>query len=101
MIRRDWNRPAKPATEAVLAFAEAGREAAGDLGQPLEFAATGGVCDGNLLQAEGLPTLDTLGVRGGNLHRTDEFVEVASLADRACLLAVLLGRIAGGRVRIP
>ena len=45
----------------------------------------------------GLPTIDTLGVRGGNLHRDDEYIEVASLVDRAGLLAVLLTRIAENR----
>ena len=99
VVHRHWNRPAKPRIEAVDSYAEAARRAAEDLGQTLPFAATGGVCDGNLLQAEGLPTLDTLGVRGGNLHRSDEFVEVASLVERAGLLAVLLGRVAAGRVR--
>ncbi|MHC4428131.1 MAG: hydrolase [Planctomycetota bacterium] len=98
VIHHDWNRPSKPATEAVRLFAAVARSTAEDLGQTLPFAATGGVCDGNILQSEGLPTLDTLGVRGGNLHRGDEYLEVASLAERACLLAVLLGRIAKGGV---
>jgi glutamate carboxypeptidase len=40
-----------------------------------------------------LPTLDTLGVRGGNLHREDEFIELSSLVERAQLLAVILIRL--------
>jgi len=94
------NRPAKPKTPAVEKFALAARDVAEALGQQLPFASTGGVCDGNLMQAAGLPTLDTLGVRGGNLHRPDEFIELPSLVERAQLLAVLLARIASGRVRI-
>ncbi len=101
VVHRHWNRPAKPQTEAVRQFAQAAAVTAGDLNQSLPFASTGGVCDGNILQAVGLPTLDTLGVRGGNLHRPDEFVELASLVQRCQLLAVLLGRIADGRVKIP
>jgi glutamate carboxypeptidase len=93
VVHRVWNRPAKPATDAVRAFAETARQAAEDLGQSLPFTSTGGVCDGNILQDAGLPTLDTLGVRGGNLHRTDEFIELASLVERAQLLAVLLLRL--------
>jgi glutamate carboxypeptidase len=54
------------------------------------------VCDGNVLQSAGLVVIDTLGVRGGNLHRTDEFIEVASLVERSQLLAVLLSRLASG-----
>jgi glutamate carboxypeptidase len=96
-VHKAWNRPAKPLTDEVRALAEKARQAAEDLGQSLPFAATGGVCDGNILQAAGLPTIDTLGVRGGNLHRTDEFVEVASLVERAQLMAILLSRLAAGK----
>ncbi len=92
-IHRHWNRPAKPMTPEVERFATFARIIAEDLGQQLPFASTGGVCDGNILQAMGLPTLDTLGIRGGNLHRTDEFIEVPALIERAQLLAVMLMRI--------
>jgi len=54
------------------------------------------VCDGNNLQAAGLPVLDTLGVRGGNLHRTDEWVDLDGLVDRAQLVALVLMRTAAG-----
>lgn len=100
VVHRKWNRPAKPSTDAVARFADVIRATAEDLGQSLPFAKTGGVCDGNIMQAAGLPTLDTLGVRGGNLHRTDEFIELDSLVERAQLLAVLLARIADGRVTV-
>lgn len=93
VVHRHWNRPAKPCTAGVEQVALHARCVAEDLGQQLPFATTGGVCDGNILQDAGLPTLDTLGVRGGNLHRTDEFVEVSSLVERAQLLAVLLVRL--------
>lgn len=93
-IQRHWNRPAKPATDAVRALAKHAQHAARDLGQELPLASTGGVCDGNILQHAGLPCLDTLGVRGGNLHRTDEFIELASLIDRAQLMAILISRLA-------
>lgn len=87
------NRPAKPCTPAVESLARAAREIAGAIGFELPFASTGGVCDGNILQSAGLPTLDNLGVRGGNLHRLDEFVELDSLAERAALAAILIRRL--------
>lgn len=93
IVHRHWNRPAKPLTPAVEKFADLAQRTAEDLGQSLPFARTGGVCDGNILQDAGLPTLDTLGVRGGNLHRTDEFVEIASLVERSQLLALILMRL--------
>ncbi len=101
VVHRRWNRPAKPATDAVAAFARGIQAAAAALGQELPFASTGGVCDGNIMQAAGLPTLDTLGVRGGNLHRPDEFIELASLVDRSQLLATVLSRIAAGELAVP
>lgn len=89
-----FNRPAKPLTPQVQALADRARATAADLDQTLSFASTGGVCDGNILQDAGLPTIDTLGVRGGNLHRTDEYIELPSLIERAQLLAVLMMRLA-------
>ncbi len=71
------------------------RSVAEDLGQRLPFKSTGGVCDGNIMQAAGLPTIDTLGVRGGGLHTPDEWIELASLVERCQLLAVLVHRLCG------
>ncbi len=100
VVHRQWNRPAKLTTDGVRRFAEGVRQAADELGQPMPFASTGGVCDGNILADEGLPTLDTLGARGGNLHRDDEYVEVASLVQRTQLLAIVLSRIATRRLEL-
>ena len=55
---------------------------------------TGGACDGNNLQAAGLPTIDSLGVKGGNLHSSEEFVVLDSLTERARLTALLLMKLA-------
>jgi glutamate carboxypeptidase len=92
-VHRAFNRPAKPLIASVQTLAETARATAEDLNQRLPFGSTGGVCDGNILQDAGLPTIDTLGVRGGNLHRNDEFIEIASLVERAQLFAVLLARL--------
>jgi glutamate carboxypeptidase len=94
-----FNRPAKPKTPRVEALALLARASAEDLGQSLPFGSTGGVCDGNNLQAGGLATIDTLGVRGGGLHTLDEWIELASLTERAELCAVLLQRIAQGAMK--
>lgn len=96
IVRKSFNRPAKPLTQGTRRLAELARGAAEDLGQKLPFGKTGGVCDGNILQDLGLPTIDTLGVRGGGLHTPQEWIEVASLVERCQLLAVLIGRLAAG-----
>ncbi|MFN9078028.1 MAG: M20/M25/M40 family metallo-hydrolase, partial [bacterium] len=88
------NRPAKPETPAVRALADEVRAIGEALGEKVGFGKSGGVSDGNLMQAEGLPTLDTMGPRGGNLHRTDEYIELPSMAPRAATLAIMLARAA-------
>jgi glutamate carboxypeptidase len=88
-----FNRPGKPMTAQVEALAGHARGVAEDLGQRLPFGRTGGVCDGNNLQAGGLATIDTLGVRGGGLHTKDEWIELDSLVERAQLAAVLMMRL--------
>lgn len=88
------SRPAKPRTEAVEKLASLICDAGKELGQDIPQVATGGVCDGNLLQDEGLPTIDTMGIRGGNLHRLDEYIEVDSFVPRTQLLALVLARLA-------
>lgn len=96
-IEYESNRPAKPESPAVRALAAEVRAIGESLGQKVGFGKSGGVSDGNLMQAEGLPTIDTMGPIGGNLHRTDEYIELDSLAPRAAMLAILLAR----QVRVP
>ncbi|MEQ1541712.1 MAG: hydrolase [Novosphingobium sp.] len=66
------------------------------LGQPLSRIASGGVCDGNNIAACGVPVVDTMGVRGGAIHSSDEFLIVSSLEERAKLSALVLHRLATG-----
>lgn len=70
--------------------ADCGRE----LGQDIVWYPTGGCCDGNNLAAAGLANVDTLGVIGGAIHSSDEYVELDSLVPRAKLTALLLARLA-------
>jgi glutamate carboxypeptidase len=72
-----------------------------DLGLTITAKPTGGVCDGNKLAAAGLPTIDTLGVRGGSIHSPDEYLLVESLTERASLVAILLARLADGSLDWP
>ena len=96
-IHRSFNRPAKPLIPQTERLALAARAVAESLGQQLPFAKTGGVCDGNIMQHAGLPTIDTLGVRGGGLHTPDEWIDLSSLVERCQLLAVLIHRLTIGR----
>jgi glutamate carboxypeptidase len=77
------------------------RECGRLLGLDIQWRDTGGCCDGNNLSAAGLPNVDTLGVVGGNIHSDREYVELASLTERARLSAVLLMGLASGQLAWP
>jgi glutamate carboxypeptidase len=59
----------------------------------LQEGSTGGASDGNLLAARGIPTLDGLGPDGAGAHADHEHVLVASMPQRAALLAGLLAEL--------
>jgi glutamate carboxypeptidase len=72
------------------------KQAGADLGQAISWRDTGGVCDGNNIAACGVPVVDTMGVRGGAIHSSDEFLIVESLVERAQLSALTILRLASG-----
>jgi glutamate carboxypeptidase len=87
-----------PAGWALLdAVVQCGRE----LGIEMSCRDVGGACDGNRLAAAGLPNVDTLGVRGGGMHSSGEFMEIDSLVERARLTCLLLLKLAGGELPWP
>lgn len=93
-VHTSFIRPAKPLTTGTQRLAEVARASAEALEQKLPFSKTAGVCDGNIMQAAGLATIDTMGVRGGGLHTPDEWIELSSLVERSQLLAVTMMRVA-------
>lgn len=68
------------------------------LGLKFEWKGSGGASDGNKLAAAGLPNVDSLGPRGGDIHSPSEFIEIDSLTERAKLSALLLMRLASGDI---
>jgi glutamate carboxypeptidase len=77
---------------------EAVRDVGALLGQSISWRSSGGVCEGNNLFAAGLPNIDTLGVRGGDIHSEDEYAWPQSFPERATLSATLLMKVASGEV---
>jgi glutamate carboxypeptidase len=90
-------RPPKPISAGTEQLFGIVRQAGADLGQAISWQPTGGVCDGNNIAACGVPVIDTMGVRGGKIHSTEEFLIVESLAERAALSALTILRLAGER----
>jgi glutamate carboxypeptidase len=70
------------------------------LGLTIGWKPSGGCCDGNNLAAYGLSNIDTLGVRGGNIHCDKEYVLLDSLPERAKLTALLLMRLSLGEISL-
>lgn len=92
------NRPPKALSDANLKLMDAIKACGAELGIKVDYVPTGGCCEGNNLAAAGLPNVDTLGVRGANIHSADEFVCVDSFAERAKLSALILLAFASGQL---
>ncbi len=97
-IHGGFYRPPKPRNAAQQALFTAVSETGQAIGLDLEFIDTGGVCEGNNIFAAGVPNVDTLGVLGGRIHSSEEFVDTASFATRGALSALLLNRLVDGRI---
>jgi glutamate carboxypeptidase len=93
-----FTRAPKPMDAAQTALFEAVKQAGDLLGQPIAWKPSGGVCEGNNLHAAGLPNIDTLGVRGGDIHSDQEFAWPDSFVERAQLSALILCKIASGEI---
>ena len=91
-----FTRPPKPMAPANAQVFNWVKQAGGLLGQEIKWSPSGGVCEGNNLWASGCPNVDTLGVRGGDIHSDREFMKISSLVERARLSSVILMKLASG-----
>lgn len=89
-------RPPKPVDESAQKLFDLVRDCGAELGQTIQWKSTGGVCDGNNIAAQGIPVVDTMGVRGGSIHSPQEFLITDSLAERAALSARVIQRLDEG-----
>jgi len=92
-VHGGFGRPPKPLTEEAEALFRLVQKAGADLGQTIDWQPTGGVCDGNNIAACGVPVVDTMGVRGGQIHSPDEYLIAESLGERAALSALTILRL--------
>ena len=89
-VTRGVTRPVWEPDAGTMALYEHARGIARTLGLDLPHGSAGGGSDGNFTGANGVPTLDGLGVRGGGGHTLEEHLEVESLVQRGRLMAGLL-----------
>ena len=95
-VHGSFGRPPKPLDDEALKLFELVRRCGADIGQDIGWRDSGGVCDGNNIAACGVPVVDTMGVRGGAIHSSDEYLIADSLAERAQLSALTILRLASG-----
>jgi glutamate carboxypeptidase len=86
------DRPPMERTHSTVRLYLQAKALAAELDFPLPEASSGGVSDGNLTSALGIPTLDGMGAVGHGAHANSESILIEHLAPRAALLAGLLAR---------
>jgi glutamate carboxypeptidase len=86
------NRPPMEHNATMVRTFEQAQRLAASIGLTLEEGSTGGGSDGNFTAGLGIPTLDGMGAIGDGAHAAHEHIVIASLADRAALLATILTR---------
>jgi glutamate carboxypeptidase len=91
-IQGTLNRPPMPRNELMIATFEKARQIGAEVGLNLLEGGTGGASDANFVAPLGVPVLDGLGPIGEGQHSEREHIQIASLPQRATLLAGLLMR---------
>ena len=92
-VTRGVTRPVWEPDAGTMALYEVTKEIASEIGFDLPHCSAGGGSDGNFTGAMGIPTIDSVGVRGKGLHTLTEHIYVDSLVERAQLIAGLLLRL--------
>ena len=92
-LHGSFGRPPKPIDDEAAKLFGLVKQCGADLGLSIAWRSSGGVCDGNNIAACGVPVVDTMGARGGNIHSKDEFLIVESLVERAQLSALTIMRL--------
>jgi glutamate carboxypeptidase len=85
-----WNRPPMQRTQLIQDTFLKAKEIAKGIGIHLSEGGTGGGSDANFVAALGIPVLDGLGATGEGAHSRNEYIELASMAERAALLGAIL-----------
>lgn len=89
ITRPAWKGEDKKTQELVALI----KESASELGIEIGVTSSGGGSDGNFTGNLGIPTVDSLGPRGGNAHEESEFLVLSSIAERGQLLINVLNKL--------
>ena len=90
----EFSSPTKPLDERTQSLQKVIEQCGEELGIEVRWQGTGGASDGNKFAAAGLPNIDTMGPRGGNIHSSEEYLICESLEERARLALAVLSSLA-------
>lgn len=94
LLKRDSYRAPKEIDERTKGLMTLIEMAGEEMGLPVNWVGTGGVCDGNIISSAGCACIDTLGVVGGKMHTSEEYVHLPSLIERTKLAVIILKKLA-------
>ena len=89
-VKGGLNRPPMPRDERMIATFKRAQAIAANMGVQLGEGGTGGGSDANFVAPLGVPVLDGLVALGNGAHSEREHIVVASLPERAALLAGII-----------
>lgn len=89
-------RPARLMDSATKKILQHIQECGKALDVTIDCRASCGASDANILSHCDLPTIDSLGAIGGNIHTHDEYILTTSLAHKAKLTALFLMKLGNG-----
>ncbi len=99
VLHGDFSRVPKRLDSKTMQLLQKIKIVGSSLNMKIDWAPSGGCCDGNNIAATGVPVVDTLGVIGGKIHSSDEYIVTESLVERAQLSALLLMTLANEKMR--
>ncbi len=84
------NRPAFPQNQNTDALIQRAQSIYQEIGRTLRVSGSGGVSDGNYTALVGCPTMDGMGIVGGQGHTPEEYINIESIPPRLYLLTRMI-----------
>ncbi|SIO10114.1 M20 family metallopeptidase [Halodesulfovibrio marinisediminis] len=83
-------RPSMVTNDAILGLYDMIKEIGVEHGFEIQCAQCGGGSDANFMSQLGIPVIDGLGPRGGNLHSVDEYLVASTVPERTVLATLVV-----------
>jgi glutamate carboxypeptidase len=97
-VQGEINRPPMVPSEKTLQIWDQIAAIGEAIGLEMKLTTTGGCSDGNYTAALGIPTIDAMGIRGGQVHSEAEYIELASIVPNLHLMSNVVKAFADGQI---